>query len=91
MSRVDRWDAIVEAFKDGRPEAARAIFEGMIAEERGDAYDDGRKAGRAGPGHPITCALEEAKILLLRNGRAEALIHLERALGSEFIGRLVQP
>ena len=91
MSRVYGWDAIVEAFKDGRPEAAKTIFDDVISTERDDAYEDGRAAGRAGPAHPITCELEDAKVLLLRNDRAEALIHLERALGSEFIGRLVQP
>lgn len=90
MSRIFGWDAIVEAMADGRPEAAKSIFEDLISDERDDAYEDGREAGRAGRDDPIACALEEAKVLLLRNDRAEALIQLERALGGEFIGRLVQ-
>lgn len=91
MSRIFGWDAIVEALSDGRPDAAKSIFEDVISSERYDAYEDGREAGRAGASDPITCELEEAKVLLLRSERAEAMIHLERALGGEFIGRLVQP
>lgn len=89
MSRGARWAAIVAALRDGRDERALGLFEELLREERDDAYQDGLHDGRDDR-REETCDpdLDEAKACLRRGNRTEGLIHLERALGPDFIGLL---
>lgn len=90
MSRGARWAAIVAALRDGRDERAFGLFEELLREERDDAYQDGLHDGRDDRHQePFDPDLDEAKACLRRGNRAEGLIHLERALGSDFLGLLM--
>lgn len=72
------------------PEVANAIrqdaalyTEGQAVEIFGSEYSD------FGPPSDIdSTELEEARAELMSGRRGEALIHLERALGGDFVGRL---
>lgn len=89
MSWTEGWDAIVEALRDGEDETALAMFEDVVREQRGDAYQDGLDDGRdERREEPRDQDLDDAVVCLKRGDRAEALILLERFLGSEFIGLL---
>ncbi len=89
MSRGARWAAIVAALRDGRDERTLGLFEELLREERDDAYQDGLHDGRDDRHEePFDPDLDEAKTCLRRGNRAEGLIHQERALGPDFIGRL---
>lgn len=93
MSRLDDFDAIAEALHDGCEEEAKRMFLDLVREVERKGYEEGLQDLR----ETFLCDeeevfdLEEAKVLLRRGDRAEALIYLERFLGADFVGLLVRP
>ncbi len=92
MSKAESFERIIALIRDGHDDDARAVFESIVADERHDAYqdgfDDGEEEARPRAMNPD---LEEAVVQMRRGERTEALVWLERFMGSSFIGSLVRP